>query len=103
MLLTLVFYKNGSFLLRYWSVNARVSQHHEYSISQRKEALECMYDNHNLWLWNIIYGNLQDERHAEEVITHVFKDVWKCDQVLFTKDRQLIALLHLCRSRLSNE
>ena len=84
-------------------MNARVSQHHEYSMTQRKEALESMYDTHNLWLWNIIYGNLQDERHAEEVITHVFKDVWKWDQVLFTKDRQLIALLHLCRNKLTRE
>jgi len=30
------------------------------------------------------------ERNAEELIKLVFKDVWKRDQVLFTRDRQLI-------------
>jgi len=71
-----------------------------YSFSQRKKALEQVYDDHNLILWKIIYGNLQDERHAEQIITHVFKDVWDSDQVLFTKERQLIFILRFCKNRL---
>lgn len=81
----------------------RMSDQHEQSFSKRKEALEGIYDTHNFLLWNIIYGNLQDERHAEEILTSVFRDVWNNDQVLFTKDKQLIFILQLCKHRLSSK
>ncbi|MGD7044530.1 hypothetical protein [Jeotgalibacillus proteolyticus] len=66
----------------------------------KKEALEAMYDEHNLLLWKIVYGNLQDEQHAEQIITRVYKDIWECDQVLLSKERQLIMILRFCKNRL---
>ncbi|KIL52898.1 hypothetical protein KR50_02270 [Jeotgalibacillus campisalis] len=67
---------------------------------RKKEALEAMYDKYNLTIWKIIYGNLQEELYAEQIITLIYKDIWECDQVLFSKERQLIMILRFCRNRL---
>ena len=58
-------------------------------------ALELIYDQHHLLLWNICYREFADQVICERILSGVFKQLWQKPQQ-FSGEKHLLFYLITC-------
>ncbi|MFD1030159.1 RNA polymerase sigma factor [Metaplanococcus flavidus] len=69
-------------------------------LQRDKDAFEKLYDRYHLLLWKLVSETESDQRICEQLVTQVFKQVWRNPHEFVSEKRLALLLIECCRAKM---